>query len=457
MRISKDIKAVFFDLDGVLVEAKIIHYDALNEALPAEFQISWKEHLSIYDGLKTNQKLEMLNERKGLPRSSFQQVWNKKQTITQEKLQTLKTSKELQKVFSFLTNEGIKIAVCSNSIRATVVTVLSKLGLIELVDLFISNEDVSNSKPHPEMYWKAMVQFNLNPSEVLIVEDSPHGLKAASNSGAHVLRVKTPADVTVENITSNIINPKKMGEPKWVDKKLNVVIPMAGAGSRFAKAGYTFPKPLIEVGGKPMIQVVVDNLNIDANYIFIVQNSHREQYNLDTTLKLIAPGCEIIGIDGVTEGAACTVLLAKQFINNDSPLFFANSDQYVEWNSSEFFYKMQETDADGGIPIFKSTHPKWSFARLDEDHQVVEVQEKNPISDNATVGFYYFKKGSDFVRNAEEMIAANDRVNNEFYLCPVYNYLIKNSGVVRVSEIDEMWGLGTPEDLDTYLKIKHKR
>ena len=450
------VKGVFFDLDGVLVEAKLIHYDALNEALPEGYEISWKDHLSIYDGLKTNQKLEMLHERQGLSKSVFQDVWNRKQDLTQEKLKNLAPSGELHRVFKSLKDQGIRVAVCSNSIRATVVTVLSKLGIIELVDLFVSNEDVSNSKPHPEMYWKAMVQFNLNPSEVLIVEDSPHGLKAATNSGAHVLRVKNPSEVTVENINTNINNPKKMDEPKWVDRKLNVVIPMAGAGSRFAKAGYTFPKPLIEVGGKPMIQVVVENLNIDANYIFIVQNSHREQYNLDTTLRLIAPGCKIIGIDGVTEGAACTVLLAKEYINNGNPLFFANSDQFVEWNSSEFFYRMQETDADGGIPIFKSTHPKWSFARLDENNHVVEVQEKNPISDNATVGFYYFKKGSDFVRNAEEMILANDRVNNEFYLCPVYNYIVKNGGVVRISEIKEMWGLGTPEDLDTYLKLKHK-
>jgi HAD superfamily hydrolase (TIGR01509 family) len=451
------IKGVFFDLDGVLVEAKLIHYDALNEALPEGYEISWKDHLSIYDGLKTNQKLEMLHERQGLSKSVFQDIWNIKQELTQEKLKSLNRSGELQRVFQSLRDRGIKVAVCSNSIRATVVTVLSKLGIIELVDLFISNEDVSNSKPHPEMYWKAMIQFNLNPSDVLIVEDSPHGLKAATNSGANVLRVKNPSEVTVENIDANIMNLKKIDDPKWVDKKLNVVIPMAGAGSRFAKAGYTFPKPLIEVGGKPMIQVVIENLNIDANYIFIVQNSHREQYNLDTTLGLIAPGCKIIGIDGVTEGAACTALLAKEHINNENPLFFANSDQFVEWNSSEFFYRMQETDADGGIPIFKSTHPKWSYARLDDNNHVVEVQEKNPISDNATVGFYYFRKGSDFVRNAEEMILANDRVNNEFYLCPVYNYVIKNGGIVRISEIKEMWGLGTPEDLDSYLKLKHKR
>lgn len=450
------IKGVFFDLDGVLVEAKVIHYDALNDALPDNYRISWKDHLAIYDGLKTNQKLDMLHERQGMPKSLFQEVWDKKQNLTQEKLRSLAPDEELQNVFKRLRDEGINIAVCSNSIRATVVTVLTKLGLIELVDYFISNEDVANSKPHPEMYWKAMVHFNLNPRDVLIVEDSPHGLKAAANSGAHVLRVKNPSEVTVSNIITNVKNPKKMQEPKWVDRKMNIVIPMAGAGSRFSKAGYTFPKPLIEVGGKPMIQLVVENLNIDANYIFIVQNSHRDQYNLDTTLRLIQPGCEIIGIDGVTEGAACTVLLAKEFINNENPVFFANSDQFVEWSSSEFFYRMQETDADGGIPVFKSTHPKWSFARLDDNNHVIEVQEKNPISNNATVGFYYFKRGSDFIQNTEEMIRANDRVNNEFYLCPVFNYLIKNGGVVRVAEVEEMWGLGTPEDLDTYLKLKHQ-
>ena len=118
-----------------------------------------------------------------------------------------------------------------------------------------------------------------------------------------------------------------------------------------------------------------------------------------------------------------------------------------------FFYSMQESKADGGIPTFKSTHPKWSFVRIDEKNNVVEVQEKNPISNMATVGFYYFKKGKDFVKNAEEMIKADDRVNNEFYLCPVYNYLIKNGGVVKTSKIKEMWGLGTPEDLDSFLKL----
>jgi len=242
--------------------------------------------------------------------------------------------------------------------------------------------------------------------------------------------------------------------PKWKNDKLNIIIPMAGAGSRFAQAGYTFPKPLIEVNGKPMIQVVVENLNIDANYIYVVQKSHRERYNLDTLLNLLTPGCTVIEVDGMTEGAACTVLMAKRYINNDFPLFFANSDQYVEWNSNDFMYKMESTDADGGMLTFTAVHPKWSFARIDKAGFVTEVAEKNPISDIATVGFYYWKHGSDFVKYAEQMIAADKRFNNEFYVCPVFNEAIADGKKIKTFHIDKMWGLGTPEDLNEYLNRK---
>jgi dTDP-glucose pyrophosphorylase len=240
--------------------------------------------------------------------------------------------------------------------------------------------------------------------------------------------------------------------PKWINKNINVLIPMAGAGSRFEKAGYTFPKPLIEVNGKPMIQLVVENLNIEANFIYVVQKTHREKYNLDTLLNLITPNCKIVEVDGITEGAACTALLSKEYINNDLPLFFANSDQFVEWNSNDFFYKMQETDVDGGIVTFKATHPKWSFVKTDDSGFVIEVAEKNPISDIATVGFYYWKKGTDFVRYAEQMIEKNIRVNNEFYVCPVFNQAITDNKKINTFSIDRMWGLGTPEDLKYYLE-----
>jgi HAD superfamily hydrolase (TIGR01509 family) len=453
-----EIKFVIFDLDGVLVEAKEIHYEALNEALGEKYMITWDEHLSRYDGLKTSQKLEMLTSDKGLPVGLYDEIWMNKQKLTIDKLKNLPQSQQLIECMNSLTNDGYKIAVCSNSIRKTVLTVLSKLGIIEYVDLIISNEDVKNSKPHPEMYWKAISIMSFLPEQTLIVEDSPYGLLAASRSKSHVLRVKSPTEVGYSNIIKKI-NEIKMGNilttPKWKNEKLNILIPMAGAGSRFEQAGYTFPKPLIEVNGKPMIQVVVENLNIDANYIYVVQKSHREKYNLDTMLNLITPGCKIVEVDGLTEGAACTALLAKDFINNDSPLFFANSDQFVEWDSNEFMYKMQESNCDGGIVTFKATHPKWSFARIDDNGFVTEVAEKNPISDNATVGYYYWKHGSDFVKFAEQMIERNIRVNNEFYVCPVFNQAIEDCKKIRIFESEKMWGLGTPEDLKFYLE-NHK-
>jgi HAD superfamily hydrolase (TIGR01509 family) len=448
------VKLIIFDLDGVLVEAKTIHFDALNEALGPEYAIEWNEHLSKYDGLKTNQKLEMLTQEKGLPIDLYKQVWEEKQRLTLQKLHDLRPSNQLQVCMKLLVDQGYKIACCSNSIRKTVLTVLSKLGIIEYFDLILSNEDVKNSKPHPEIYWKAISIMGYLPEETLIIEDSPFGLLAASRSKSHVMRVESPKDIAYNNIYKHLNNQINM-VPKWKNEKLNVLIPMAGAGSRFEQAGYTFPKPLIEVRNKPMIQVVIENLNLDANYIYVVQKSHREKYNLDTLLNLLTPGCKIVETDGLTEGAACTALLAKDYINDDNPLFFANSDQFVEWDSNEFMYKMQETDADGGIVTFTATHPKWSFAKVDENGLVTEVAEKNPISDIATVGYYYWKHGSDFVKYAEQMIEKNIRVNNEFYVCPVFNQAIEDCKQIRTFNTAGMWGLGTPEDLNYYLE-NHK-
>ena len=446
------IKLVIFDLDGVLVEAKQIHYEALNKALGEQYAISWDEHLSTYDGLKTNQKLEMLHKYKGLPQEQFKTIWDNKQKYTLKALSDLKPNAQLQVCMDLLINQGYKLAVCSNSIRKTVLTVLSKFDIIDRFDLILSNEDIVNSKPHPEMYWVAMSKIGCLPEETLIVEDSPYGLLAASRSKAHVMRVGSPKEVNYNNIYKYLNQERTNMIPKWKDEKLNVLIPMAGAGSRFEQAGYTFPKPLIEVKGKPMIQVVVENLNLEANYIYVVQKAHRQKYNLDTLLNLITPGCKIVETDGLTEGAACTALLAKEFIDNDAPLFFANSDQFVEWDSNEFMYKMNETQADGGIVTFNATHPKWSFAKVDENGLVTEVAEKNPISDIATVGYYYWKNGSDFVKYAEQMVEKDIRINNEFYVCPVFNQAIAGGKQIRTFNTTGMWGLGTPEDLNYYLK-----
>ena len=237
---------------------------------------------------------------------------------------------------------------------------------------------------------------------------------------------------------------------------MNILIPMAGAGSRFEKAGYTFPKPLIDVAGQPMIQTVIENLNLQGKYIFLVRKEHYEKYDLKSLLNLIAPNCEIVQIEGLTEGAACTVLKAQELIDNDEPLIIANADQFIKWNSFETISMFNEPDVDGGILTFKSIHPKHSFAKVDGDGFVLEVAEKKPISNDATVGIYYWKRGLDYVLYAESMIEKNIRTNNEFYVCPVYNEAIEDGRRIKASLVDEMWPIGTPEELNTFLTYYKK-
>ena len=451
-------KLIIFDLDGVLVEARDIHYEALNRALSEvdeKYVIGREEHLSSYDGLSTSKKLKKLTKEKGLPESLHGQVWEGKQKCTHKVISdTVEPSSLIHMLLRRLKAEGYTIYCASNSIRSSVKLMLLKTGYIEFIDEYFSNEDVKNPKPHSEIYLKCMVHAGVNPEDCLIVEDSHIGREAAAKSGANVLGVKGLEDVNIKNVFAAIEDADskiKPINPKWQGGNMKVLIPMAGAGSRFEKAGYTFPKPLIEVDGKPMIQVIVENLNIDAQHIFIVQKEHYEKYNLQYLLNLIAPGCEIVQVDGVTEGAACTTLLAKEFINNDEPLLTANSDQFVEWNSNEFLYSMQASGVDGGILTFESVHPKWSFAKLDENGFVSEVAEKKPISDKATVGVYYWAKGSDYVKYAEQMIANDTRVNGEFYVCPVFNEAVSDKKKIKTFHVDKMWGLGTPEDLEVFL------
>jgi len=453
-------KLIIFDLDGVLIDSRELHYDALNDALrkiDSKYVISREEHLSLYDGLNTTKKLKMLTERKGLPLEFYDRVWKDKQEATFNLIRGFNKNYFLSSLFSEIKSKGYKIAVASNSIRETVKLSLISVGVIDSVDYFVSNEDVSRTKPYPEMYWKCMTALDVLPKNTIIVEDSHIGRQGAMDSGAHLLPVENSQEVSSERMKQRLYDMMETIEGKskktmpWRDSKLNVLIPMAGAGSRFASVGYTFPKPLIEVRGKPMIQVVVENLNIEANYIFIVQKEHYEKYNLKYLLNLIAPNCKIVQVDGLTEGAACTTLLAKEFIDNDSPLVMANSDQFVEWNSNECMYAFTADSIDGGIVTFEATHPKWSYAKLGDGGFVSEVAEKRPISNMATVGIYYWKHGSDYVKYAEQMISKDVRTNNEFYVCPVFNEAIGDGKKIRVKNIQRMWGIGTPEDLNYFL------
>lgn len=234
---------------------------------------------------------------------------------------------------------------------------------------------------------------------------------------------------------------------------MKILIPMAGEGSRFAKEGYQFPKPLIDVAGKPMIQRVVENLNFDAEYIFLVRKEHIEKYDglLGTLSQITNNKSSVVVVDRLTEGAACTALLAKHYIDNNEDLLIANSDQIIEYEKENFNLLKNFTNVDSMVFCFNAVHPKWSFVKTDINGFVTEVAEKKPISDIATCGIYWYRKGKDYVKYAESMIRKNIRVNNEFYIAPVYNELISDNKTLIPFYVHKMHGIGTPEDLKVYL------
>lgn len=235
---------------------------------------------------------------------------------------------------------------------------------------------------------------------------------------------------------------------------IHIVIPMAGRGSRFAKAGYEMPKPLIDIWGHYMVEYVIHNIRPSQEYqfIFLCLKEHLEKYQLREKLQEIEPNSKIVEVSEVTQGAACTVLLAAEYINNDDPMMIANSDQYVTIDIDEYLSKMEGKD--GLIMTMEANDPKWSFIAYDEDKNVTLVREKEVISNEATVGIYCFSHGSDFVKYANQMIEKNIRVNNEFYVAPVYNEMIEEDKKItfyNIGSLDHgMYGLGVPEDLDKF-------
>jgi len=232
--------------------------------------------------------------------------------------------------------------------------------------------------------------------------------------------------------------------------KINILIPMAGEGQRFLDAGYNIPKFLIDIFGKTMIENVINSLNIEGNYIYIIQKKHDESYDISSLVKSITPGCTIIHVENKTEGAAATSLFAEKLINNDDPLIIFNSDQILEWDSNDFI-KFINKDIDGSVLTFKGNGNKWSYVKSNNDGLITEVAEKKQISDDATAGLYYWKKGSLYIKYARQMIEKNIRVNNEFYIAPVYNEAILDNKKIYKFNIEKMWGVGTPEDLEVYV------
>ena len=237
---------------------------------------------------------------------------------------------------------------------------------------------------------------------------------------------------------------------------LQIVIPLAGRAERFQERGYTFPKPLIEIGKESMIEVVLRNLAppVPHRFVFICRKEHLTKFYLGDMLRLLAPGCGIIPLENETAGALCSGLLAVDDIAPDSELLIANGDQFISSDLSGYYAACREPGVDGCILTFSATHPRWSFVKTDADGRVTAVAEKRPISRQATVGLYYFRSAGNFFKAAESMVSKGLTTAGQFFVAPVYNELILAGQRVIAHHLPDgtMHSLGTPEDLEDFVQ-----
>lgn len=290
---------------------------------------------------------------------------------------------------------------------------------------------------------------------------SIHGHPSGTLAGTKAMQQAIEAATKKIDLNNgNLENELKQAIDKWgyiksklpEEQKFNIIIPMAGRGQRWIDAGYTFPKPLIEIKNKPMIELVLENININGNYIFICLKEHIEKFSLDTVLKNLKPDCKIISIDKVTEGAAATILESKSLINNDEPVIIANCDQWIDWSSSRFIDFINKKNPEGALVTYTSTHPRNSFVKINEENQVVEIAEKKPISNIANAGIFYVKSGKNMIEAIEKMINQEIRTNNEFFLSTAFNEFNFEKSKIMTYHVDEVKSMGTPEELENSWK-----
>ena len=446
---------LFFDLDGVLIDLKELHRDAFITSwnhICSQSPIDIPFHTKHLEARPTKDKVGLCNQilHTQVP---IKEVSELKQTLTEQLIGDFKGLSTVTETIKWLKAQGHILACCSNSIRRTIHLALSKLDILDQFDLILSNEDVVSSKPHPEIYLKAAKHFGINPQDCLVFEDSPVGKKAATDAFCTVIPVTNSSDITIEFVKGCIQTRSRI--PLSPPQAIHLVIPMGGLGSRFEKEGYTTPKPFLPIFGKEMYKWVIENMlpkdpilrRLIQTHI-IIREEHRALFQNHLE------GIHLHTIPALTEGPACTVLAIKDIINTSDPLVIANSDQHLEWDSDALYYSLLHPSIDGIISTFSQLDPadtKWSYAKTDTNQNVIEVAEKRYISSNASTGIYGWRHGSDFVAFAESMIQQNIRVNNEFYVCPVYNEAIRAHKSIRVLECYKMWGLGVPKDYEIFL------
>ncbi|MBR6937659.1 MAG: glycosyltransferase family 2 protein [Prevotella sp.] len=240
---------------------------------------------------------------------------------------------------------------------------------------------------------------------------------------------------------------------------MNIIILMAGPSKDFEEKGYTYPKYLLELDGEPIIQRVIESLHpLGGNLSFIIRKEDDDKTYIASTLQILSPDCNVYKVNKETQGAVCSALFAIDSINNDDELIVINGEQVIKDSLPMAIDNFRERQLDGGILVFRSVLPRWSYVALDENGFVNETSEKRPISDIATAGCYYFRHGSDFVNAAFNIIRKDVNYNGKYYVCSTYNELILSQKKIGVFEINKnsYISYSTPQMYENYLNNKKR-
>ena len=236
---------------------------------------------------------------------------------------------------------------------------------------------------------------------------------------------------------------------------MNILFLMAGDSTVFSDAGYQYPKNLVEISGKPLVERVISTVNPlrgNSRLIFVINQEENERYHTGEVIQLLVPEASVVYTPGKTAGAACTAMLAVEWIDNDDELLLVNGDIVVEESIAGILEEFCMRGLDGGIPVFQGVHPRWSYVKVDENGYVTEAAEKRPISRNATAGMYYFAHGREFVQSAMRMIKKDAHVDNKFYVCPTFNEMVlmgKRIGIYNIPQ-ESYFSLATPQGIREY-------
>lgn len=457
---SKRSKALIFDLDGVLIESKDLHYQTFNQAIAEvageKYLLEYEEHLALYDGLSTRQKLAKMSLLKQLPIETHDKIFSRKQELSSGAFASLPINQNVAITLQKLKAAGFCLGVASNCIRSSIFLLLKRIGILNEIDLILSNEDVSKAKPDGEIYAKAASCFGCLPSEVIAIEDSKKGFEAVRRAGLELIQVSSPKDITLSFLLPKIFAI----EAKY--KKLKYIFPLAKRTTSFWISGNEalpteIPLQLADIQGKPLLSHAIENLQSEhpnKEYSFMVQKNIRMKYSLDSTLIASTKyaATEIISVTTDQLGAAATVNLTK-LGDNDSVLI-SDGSHIIEWPTAggleDFFLFVRKKSALAGVIVHYDTDSRWSYIEQDGNDldRVKMIHEKNPVSSLACAGTYYWYSSVNIANTIKYLLGQEPK--RKIFISDVLNVEIRLGHRVVYYPVKKVWSLRSLEEIQLY-------